>query len=340
VPNHRASAGRRDQVVFSRARLQLTACYALTLAMIVLIFSGVLYGVLSARLGGYRHEQELPSERRVERETTAFALGELRAYLLLGNVALLALGVGGAYWLAGRTLQPIARAMARQDRFTSDASHELRTPLTSIRSAIDVTLQRARSPAAYRAVLKEVNEEVEGMTALIEQLLWLARGGPPTRPETIDLRAILDAVVRKTAALAAERGSTVHLEPSSALIITVDPTALRLVLLNLVSNALQHTPSGTAVRICAERAGTGIALRISDNGPGIPEEKRANVFQPFYRLRTTGSDGHGLGLALAQELLTAAGGTIQIGETPGGGSTVSVWLPQAVADRDLPPSRS
>lgn len=340
LANTNATARRTDQIVFGRARLQLTAWYALTLGIIMLLFSGLLYGILSQRLSGYHHERELPAERQVERETTIFALRELGVYLLLGNAALLVLGVGGAYLLAGRTLQPIARSVARQHRFTSNASHELRTPLTAIRGDIDVALQRPRSPAEYRAVLREIGEEVDVMTGLIEQFLWLARGGPLSRPETTDVRAILEEVVRQTAPLAAERGSTVNVEPGAPLIAQVDRSGLRLVIVNLVSNALQHTPTGTTVRISAEPQGKRIAVQISDNGPGIPTRERANVFRPFYRLPATESDGYGLGLALTQELVSVAGGTIYIGETLGGGSTVSVWLPQAMAEPDPAPRLS
>ena len=325
-------ADSRDKRIFGRARLQLTCWYALTLSAVMVLFSGLVYAAFAARLGGYDHEQESAAERRVERETASFALGELRIYLVLGNAALLALAAGGAYWLAGRTLTPIAEAMARQDRFTADASHELRTPLTAIRTAVDVALLRARSPAAYQAVLQAVKAETEGMTELIEQLLWLGRGARTWDVELTDIRAVLADVAAQTATLAHERGSRLSVEPGPATSIMADPVGLRLVLLNLVRNALQHTPSGTSVIICTERAENGTVLRVCDDGPGIPERERANVFQPFYRLRTTGSDGYGLGLALTQEFVSAAGGTIHIGEAPRGGATVSVWLPQVACE--------
>jgi signal transduction histidine kinase len=327
LPGYRPAGRPWDRAVFDRARLQLTAWYALTLAVIVLAFSGVLYGVFAARLGGYQHERESDAERRVEHDTTSFAVGELRIYLVLGNTVLLALGVGGAYWLAGRTLTPIAQAMARQERFTADASHELRTPLTAIRSAVDVALQRARAPEAYRTVLQEVSDEAERISALIERLFWLARGGASVSFEPVDVAAILTDAIRTTAGLAAERGSTVSLEPVPSLTVTADAAGLRLALVNLVSNALQHTPSGTMVRLCAAPEDAGVAFRVCDNGPGIPETERANVFQPFYRLNSSGSEAQGLGLALTQELVASMSGRVRIDETPGGGATLFVWLP-------------
>ncbi len=323
-----ASTAQARRAVFRRARRELAAWYTLTLAVILLAFSGVLYGVFAARVSSYRHEHEPAAERRVERETAAFAIGELRLYLLLGNATLLVLGAGGAYLLAGRTLQPILRAMERQDRFTSDASHELRTPLAAMRSAVDVALQRSRSPAAYREALAGVNEEVAGMTDLLEELLWIARGAPPQRPEPVELRALLADVLRRTAGPAAERGSTVQVETGGPVTAAVDPAALRRVLLNLVGNALRHTPGGTTVRLGVERDSRGVLLHVADNGPGIPEAERESVFLPFYRLSPAGEGGHGLGLALTRELVGAAGGQIRLIETPGGGATALVWLPQ------------
>jgi len=122
-----------------------------------------------------------------------------------------------------------------------------------------------------------------------------------------------------------------RLAPDAAAAST-DRLALKQIVANLVGNALQHTPSGTAVRLCAAAEDGGIALRVIDNGPGIPAEERVNVFHPFYRLGTTGADGHGLGLALTYELVATVGGTIAIDETPCGGTTVRVWIPQVVPE--------
>ncbi len=321
-----------DPALFRRARLHLTAWYALTLMIIVLAFSAVIYGILAARLPGHRHEANEPaSERAAERATAAFALGELRIYLLLGNLGLLIVGTAGAYLLAGRTLRPIAGAMARQRRFTADASHELRTPLTVMRGSIDVALRRERPAADYRAVLQEVGEEVDGMTVLVEHLLQLARGVSPPDPRPIDVQSLLAEVERSLMPIAAGRGSTLLIDDGPSMTVCTDRTALRYALVNLVSNALQHTPAGAVVRVCAAEADQGVAIRVIDDGPGIPADERDKVFLPFYRLKAANAEGHGLGLALTRELVAIAGGTIAIEETPGGGATVRVWVPRGGA---------
>ncbi len=319
-----------DQALFRRARLQLTAWYVLTLMLIVLAFSGVIYGILAARLAGHHHEShELASEREAERAATNFALGELRLYLLLGNAGLLVLGTAGAYLLAGRTLRPIADALARQRRFTADASHELRTPLTIMRGSIDVALARERTAADYRRTLEDVGEEVDGMTVLVEHLLLLARGAPHAASAAIAVREVLADLNRRFQLLARERGSTLQVDCPASAAVSMERAALFSALSNLVRNALEHTPPGTTVRVCATDDHHGVVLEVSDTGPGIPATERENVLRPFYRLATTGADGHGLGLALARELLLHAGGTLTLTETPGGGTTARLQLPRA-----------
>ncbi len=333
-----SSGVRDDAAVFRRARLQLTAWYALTLVVIVLIFSGIIYGIFTARLAHHHGERyELAGEQEVERQTASFALDELRVYLIVGNLALLLVGTAGAYLLAGRTLRPIAQAMERQRRFTSDASHEMRTPLTVMRGAIDVALQRPRAAADYRAVLQEVGEEVDGLTRLIEHLLQLARGAQQ-RPETVDVQAVVEEALRTTAPLARERGSSVQIEAGPPIALYTDPTALRQALANLIANALQHTPSGTLVHVCWAAKRDALEIAVVDNGPGIPEPERSNVFRPFYRLETANAEGHGLGLTLTRELVAGAGGTIQLEETPGGGLTAVVRLPTAIVRPQAQPA--
>ncbi len=322
-----------DAAVFRQARLRLTAWYALTLALIVLGFSVALYLALAAELPSHNGEgSDLQPAQQAERDTSDFTLRRLRLLLFAGNVVLLAGGVASAYVLSGKTLRPIAAALSRQRRFAGDASHELRTPLTVMRGTIDVTLKRERTPAVYRDTLREVGDEVDVMTTLVDQLLSLARGQrTQALPTECDLRAILEQVVREASTLATERSSSAILIPGPALPLIADGLALRQVFANLVRNALQHTPDGTHVTIAAGPRAGGIEVLVRDDGPGIPRAERERIFAPFYRVQTTGADGTGLGLALARELVAAHGGTIAAEESPDGGATFRVQLPGAVA---------
>lgn len=319
-----------DAAVFRGARLRLTTWYTVTLAVIIGGFSIVLYAALAAELPSHQGEgTALQPAQQAERDTSDFALGRLRLLLIAGNAILLAAGAVGAYGLAGKTLRPIAASLARQRRFAADASHELRTPLTVMRGTLDVTLQRERSPAFYRETLCELGEEVDAMTVLVAELLCLARGkGTPSHAsDSCDVRLVLEEVVHGAADLATDRRSTLDLEPGPSLPASADRVGLRQVFTNLVRNALQHSPAGTVVSVAGHQRHGGIEVVVSDNGPGIPPAERERIFQPFYRLQTTGTDGSGLGLALAREFVAANGGTIAVEESLGGGATFRVQLP-------------
>ena len=112
--------------------------------------------------------------------------------------------------------------------------------------------------------------------------------------------------------------------------VLADAVLLQRVVVNLLANAARYAPDGTRVRVAASAFGGGVELRVADHGPGIPEDRRGEVFQPFQRLGDTDNDtGLGLGLALARGFTEGMGGTIEVDDTPGGGLTVVVRLPIA-----------
>ena len=119
------------------------------------------------------------------------------------------------------------------------------------------------------------------------------------------------------------------LVPETLLPVRADPALLERAVANVVANALAYTPDGERVRVEASELGRRVQLRVMDRGPGIPEQDRQRVFQPFQRLGDSAPGGVGLGLAVAHGFLGAMGATIDIEETPGGGATVMISLPVA-----------
>ncbi len=320
-----------DAGLFLRARLRLTLWYVLLLTIVLAGFSVALYVALAAQLSNHTDPGDQEPRQQIEREASDFALGRLRLLLLAGNVVLLAGTAAGSYALAGKTLRPVAAALARQRRFAADASHELRTPLTIIRGTVEVALQRKRQAAEYRDAMEEVHSDVVALSALVEQLLYLARGtaAPAHAYSAADVATVMQAVAREVAALAHERRSTITFALAQGLRVRADPATLQQIVGNLVVNALRHTPAGTIVRIEARRDGDMVALRVCDNGPGIPPTERERIFQPFHRLASADAEGAGLGLALVHELVTVAGGSVAVAEAAGGGASFDLRLPAA-----------
>ncbi len=225
-------------------------------------------------------------------------------------------------------------AFRRQQQFTADASHELRTPLAIMRGDIDVTLRRPRSPAEYRRTLSDTGDEVERMTRLVEDLLLLAQedsNQPLIQREPLDLAKLLHTVAAQVGQWAEAKGQRLCLELAPTLPLNGDRDKLARLFLNLLDNAIKYSPEGGQI-IVNGRCTTGdeIVVEVQDEGPGLAAEDRAHLFDRFYRAdaaRSRASGGVGLGLAIAQSIALAHGGSILVSSEVGGGSIFSVRLP-------------
>ncbi|MFD9703402.1 sensor histidine kinase [Lentzea sp. NPDC059081] len=230
--------------------------------------------------------------------------------------------------LAARTA-----AEQRLRRFIADASHELRTPLTSLRGYADLfKYAAANEPGEREKHLEKLRSEAARMSVLLDDLLLLARldsaaAEPPLRPEELDLSVVAEAAAD---AFRAGRPSHVLDLDADTVTMTADPTRLRQVLDNLLTNAAVHTPPGTAVQLKVTAENGWAVVRVSDTGPGIPEADQARIFDRFYRVddsRTRQRGGSGLGLAVVRSLVEAHGGTIELASRPGA-TVFSIRLPR------------
>jgi two-component system OmpR family sensor kinase len=232
----------------------------------------------------------------------------------------------------------------RLRRFLADASHELRTPLTSIRGYAEMMRRGAENKPEDAAVARRrIEEEAVRMTALVDDLLLLARldQGRPLAREAVDLQAI--AHDAQTDALAVAPNRMIQLEAPEAIVITGDGMRIRQVVGNLVRNALVHTPAGTPLEISLAQQDGRALLAIADHGPGLPPEAGARVFEPFYRAdagRSRDRGGSGLGLSIVAAVVAAHGGSVRATTTPGGGATFLVELPLQPALPEPEPART
>jgi two-component system OmpR family sensor kinase len=228
----------------------------------------------------------------------------------------------------------------RMRRFVADASHELRTPLTSIRGFAELYRQGAvPDPESLDRVMRRVEDEAARMGLLVEDLLLLARLDQqrPLALEPVDLLEVAGDVVHDARVLAPDRTIELELLGESAPVVLGDESRLRQVVMNLVSNAVTHTPAGTPVAVTlevtpAEDDGPDrVLLAVTDHGSGLSEEDRAQVFERFYRAdpsRTRAAGGSGLGLSIVAALVAAHGGRVGVQSAPGEGSRFLVELPQ------------
>lgn len=239
----------------------------------------------------------------------------------------------------------LQRTIQMRTDFVANASHELRTPLSTIRAAIETLLSMdlsAEGPAA-RQFLSKIDRQSLRLEQLVSDLLDLSRLESPTArftPEPIDCRRVVNELHGRFADALGRKSLewVTRIEPEGARVIVVNPQLLRLVLDNLVDNAIKFTEPGGRVSVTL-RCGAGESeLVVSDTGCGIPEDEQQRVFERFYqvqRARAGGADrGTGLGLSIVRHAVGAMGATIRLQSAPGAGTTVTITIPQPSAVRD------
>ena len=206
-------------------------------------------------------------------------------------------------------------AFARQRRFLADAAHELRTPIARARGVGELALSVPATPADRQA-LEQTQHELETMSALVDELLELARteagGGAPDH-RTVYLDDIVAESARAFGALASRRQMRIEVEVPEEVPVQGNAATLERLLGILVENALRYSEPGGVVRVAARRGPDGAELVVADEGIGIPPEERARLFERFFRgtrARRVAPDGSGLGLAIAQAIAQRHGARI------------------------------
>ena len=231
-----------------------------------------------------------------------------------------------------RMLARLEGAVGTLSQFVADASHELRTPLAVIRANAEIALRRARSPEAYREVLAGIVADTERMTALVEDLLFLARSdsaaASPAQTAPIAVSEPLDEAIEALKHSAANRFVRVLTSPDPVAYVTGNRAMLRRMFVALLDNAIKNSREGGEIRIGVERSEDSVAVSIRDFGGGIDAADIPHIFQRFYRAdKSRTGEGHGLGLSIAESIARAHAAEISVSSAPGEGATFVVRMP-------------
>lgn len=317
---------------------------ALTTAVVVLI--GVLATALLMAVIIHRQLRDLRDVARTAREVTDLELGAGKPELALrvpSELAVPGTEVGDVGASVNRMLDHVGSALEERyrgteqmRRFVADASHELRTPIATIRGWADFTRPyRDEIPADVQTSLGKIDAGALRMSSLVDDLLLLARleaGRQPTKEDTVDVSALLLELVEDAHVLHPEHSIVIDIPPE-ALEVRGASEQVRQAVSIVLTNACVHTPAGTRIHLLAERivedanagAVSAVVIRISDDGPGVPEEIRDTVFDRFVRgdaarSRSQGVRGgsSGLGLAIAYGLVDLMGGRLSLVDTDSG----------------------
>lgn len=288
----------------------------------------VVLAVISASLMGRRISRPL---RRVAAVAARVDAGDLTPRMPLAPNAVRELSVLGDAF--NHMLDRLEEGFAAQRDFVADASHELRTPLTVLRGQLELLgADEATGGEGLQHTRRIMQAEVARLTRMVDDLLLLAQTGQRDflNAEPVELETFINELWDGLS-LTAERDFVVgELVPVT---ITADPDRLAQALRNLARNAISHTEGPTGlVRIdVTTPSPTTVRLAVSDDGPGIPKELRARVFERFYRTdpaRTRAAGGAGLGLAIVQAIVEAHGGCVRVGDATPHGARVEIDLPR------------
>jgi heavy metal sensor kinase len=223
-------------------------------------------------------------------------------------------------------------ALQTQRQFMADASHELRTPVSVVRATADVMLSRDhRDEAEYREAVAIVGGQARRLGRLVEDMLVLARadaGGYPLRPVDLYLDEVVADCRRSVDVLATERGVTIRSAGSPDIPFRGDEDLLRRLVLNVLQNAVQHTPPGRSVAVDIRQESEAVRIRVTDEGSGIPSADQQRIFDRFVQLDAARrGQGTGLGLPIARWIAEAHSGTLVLERSGPEGTTFCVSLP-------------
>jgi heavy metal sensor kinase len=229
-------------------------------------------------------------------------------------------------------LDRLEQGVKEKHRLVADASHELRTPLAAMRSELDVSLRADHLTPEATAVLESAREEVDKMTRTVANLLTLARvdeGRLGLLTTRVNLREEVEAAIGPLQTLAASKQLQLDVNGEYCT-ARADPQRLHQVLTNLIENAIKFVEPGGEVQVSTWQRNREVGVTVKDNGPGIPADARARIFDRFYRAddaRGWGG-GSGLGLSICREIAAAHGGRVWVDSEEGQGSEFSMSLPQ------------
>ncbi len=331
--------------MYRRVRLKLTLIYAFLFFLIIWSLSLGLFIWMSQSFGqGYitqvkqLHGQVEPDpfEQHVRVVTIAggVALNQLKYILFIFNGMLLLVIPIGGWFLTSKTLSPLEKSLEQQRQFVSDASHELRTPLSIVSGEMQIALKKERAPKEYKQVIKTTKEEIDRLTTLVENLLYLARSDHDNvkiKFQAVDVTDLLNSVLVDFNPKIKSKSLHLSFEPPvHNLSANGHPGMLRTLFANVVDNAIKYTPDNGKIWIKITHPNRQVAVEIKDSGMGIDLKSKDKIFDRFYRADASRSrpKGFGLGLSLVKSIAEWHRGTIKVKSEPDKGTSFMVYLPR------------
>lgn len=328
-----------NQSEFKKATIKLTAYYMAGVFIVLTIFNLMVYILFTNSISiGDNENKEYTSLERSNHELGESGIKEMQDHLinilLTSDAMILFLTLVVAYASSKRTLYPLEVAYKKQARFVADAAHELRTPLSVMKAGFEVILRSDRKGSEYIKFIKESLEEVERLTTLSNDLLFLAHNDNKKNHllSPISLGELYKRQVSIMQAYANTKNVSIEdkIEDDSTILGNQDD--LTRLFINLLKNAIDYNKEGGKVTISLKKKDDNIILSIEDNGIGIEKKDLDQIFERFYKAdnsRTQNSSSTGLGLSIVKEIVDEHEGTIEVDSIPSKGTTFTIILPCA-----------
>lgn len=334
--------------MFLKARLKLTLWYVLITLVISILFSLVIYQGLREELERSLRIQQVriliqenndnslfdPHNIKVDPQLLSEEEGRIRLILFFINLGILVVAGGTGYFLAGKTLEPIAIMLDEQNRFITDASHELRTPITALRSEIEVNLRdKNLTLNGAKNLLKSNLEEAINLQILSNNLLELTQFEEPKSSfifETTNVEEIIGKAFSCTTPLIKNKNIKVD-KKLSKILIHGNVISLTELFVILIDNAIKYSPSKSVLKINMKKSDGFVLVEIKDEGIGIDKKDLPYIFDRFYRSDVSRTkqkiSGYGLGLSIAKKIMDLHKGAISVKSELGKGSIFTVKFP-------------
>jgi len=337
--------------MFRSARIRLTLWYMLMIMWVSVVFSAVIYSMVSLQIEGMIRRQNERITRMQSETDDRFGFRftpntppfistdelENQKKQLLVSLLLVNLGVVGmvglvSYILSGKTLKPIVQMVEEQNQFITDSSHELRTPIATMRAEMEQQLLEKRiSDTNARKLITSNLEELSSLQNLANNLLQLAKvHSVLSEKDTaiISVSESIHAAIKKVTPIA--KGKSVYITPpkDDAFVRGVDQSLVQLWVI-LLDNAIKYSPEHTTVTVHTHIKDHSVEVLVKDEGVGIAPKDLPHIFDRFFRSDASRSkvDGYGLGLSIAKKIVRSLRGTIMARKNSGKGMTFIVSLP-------------
>jgi signal transduction histidine kinase len=333
--------------MLKEARIKLTILYSILFLFMFWAFSIGLYFWVNNSFGesytaqvkeqqqGGEFEGEFADQEKIFIAIAGdTAMVQLRNTLLILNGGLLIIIPALAMVLTRKTLTPVQQIYEQQKQFVSDVSHELRTPLSIMSGEMEIALKKNRTTSEYIQVITSSRQELNSLTNLVENLLFLTRidqGKSFLQSEKVDLTDVINNVIAILQEKYKKKKIELKFIPADESISFSGQISLfRQLFFNIIDNAIIYTPENGKIDISLSDTISNIIVNVTDTGIGIAPQDQKKVFERFYRadLSRSQKKGYGLGLAICQSIVSLYKGQINITSVLGKGTAVKVYLPK------------